>query len=74
MSGTGGSGDAYQAGSEALGLNKQLKTEVVDQLHTGQRCLGIKPATQLLSFLAFGPNGKAETLDKITHVDCAQGA
>lgn len=51
MSGTGGSGDAYQAGSEALGLNKQLKTEVVDQLHTGQRCLGIKPATQLLSFL-----------------------
>lgn len=27
-----------------------------------------------LNLGAFGPNGKAETLDKITHVDCAQGA
>ena len=37
ISGPGNPWDAYQAGSEALGLNKQLKTEVVDRRQTGQR-------------------------------------
>lgn len=37
MSGPGNAWDAYQTGSEALGLNKQLKTEVVDWHQTGQR-------------------------------------
>ena len=37
MSGPGNAWDAYQTGSEAHGLNKQLKTEVVDWHQTGQR-------------------------------------
>ena len=37
ISGPGNPWDAYKAGSEALGLNKQLKPEVVDRRQTGQR-------------------------------------
>ena len=44
MPGTGSSWDAYQAGCEAFGLSEPLRTEVVHQPETGQRCPGIRPA------------------------------